>query len=224
MLEVFRNSFSQEEMLQICRMLYVKAVSGDISAAKIILSYKIGKPLPAPHPDSIDRDEWDHYQNDSIREEEMKLVLSSLPTHSGNDIARVSLPNMTAARVNARASQLLDGLPSKKDEEGAMKEEETEASEPLANGKSDGEYGEKGERSGEKGARTKRRETPLANGKSGRCDNAGRGGKEGKGDETNAAETPLANGKSGRASRGKNGHRYKHTGERRGVSPTCQHP
>ena len=68
MLEVFRNSFSEDEMLQICRMLYVKAVSGDISAAKIILSYKIGKPLPAPHPDTIDRDEWDHYQNDAVRQ------------------------------------------------------------------------------------------------------------------------------------------------------------
>ena len=118
MLQAFRDNITEDEMLQICRMLYVKAVGGDISAAKIILSYKIGKPLPAPHPDSIDRDEWDHYQNDAIREEEMKLVLSSLPTHSGNDIARVSLPIMTAARMNDFAAQLLDGLPPKR-----MKEE-----------------------------------------------------------------------------------------------------
>jgi hypothetical protein len=91
MLQAFRDNITEEEMRQICRMLYVKAVGGDISAAKIILSHKIGKPLPAPHPDSIDRDEWDHSQNDAIREEEMKLALSSLPTRAGNYIVRVSL-------------------------------------------------------------------------------------------------------------------------------------
>ena len=109
MLQAFRDNITEEEMLQICRMLYVKAVGGDISAAKIILSYKIGKPLPAPHPDSIDRDEWDHYQNDAIRVEDMKLAMSSLPTSAGNDIVRVSLPIMTASRMNDLAAQLLDG-------------------------------------------------------------------------------------------------------------------
>ena len=146
MLQAFRDNITEDEMLQICRMLYVKAVGGDISAAKIILSYKIGKPLPAPHPDSIDRDEWNHFQDDAMSEEEMKLVLSSLPTHAGNDIARASLPIMTAKRLNDFAAQLLDGLPVKKDEGGGMKEEgNTETSEPLANGKSGHEYTAKGE-------------------------------------------------------------------------------
>ena len=136
MLEVFRNAISEDEMLQICRMLFAKAVGGDVSAAKIILSYKIGKPLPAPHPDSIDRDEWDHYQKDAMNEEEMKLVLSSLPTQAGNDIARVTLPIITTARMNDLAAQLLDGLPEKKDEGGGMKDEEkTATSEPISNGK-----------------------------------------------------------------------------------------
>ena len=67
MLEMFRNAISEDEMFQLCRMLFMKAVGGDISAAKIILSYKIGKPLPAPHPDSIDRDEWDRVVFDRPR-------------------------------------------------------------------------------------------------------------------------------------------------------------
>jgi hypothetical protein len=138
MLQTFRDNITEEEMLQICRMLFVRAVGGDISAAKIILSYKIGKPLPAPHPDSIDRDEWDHYQNDAVREEEMKLVLSSLPTRVGNDIASVSLPIMTASRMNDLAAQLLDGLPPK---------------------------AEKGEGREEKGEKTRATETPIPNGK-----------------------------------------------------------
>jgi hypothetical protein len=180
MLEVFRNAISEEEMVDICRMLYLKAVGGDVSAAKIILSYKIGKPLPAPQPDSIDRDEWDHYQNDAVREDEMKLVLSSLPTHSGNDIARVSLPIMTAARMNDLAAQLLDGLPPR-------------------------ENAEKGENREEKGEKTNTTETPLANGKK-RPEHAKKeDGREKKGARTKSTGMPLPNGKSKTASGGKKG-------------------
>src|SRR5580698_7318705 len=110
MLQVFRDAITEDEILQICRMLFVKAVGGDVSAAKIILSYKIGKPLPAHHPDTIDRDEWDHYQQDAMNLDEMKTVLSGLPTRVGNDIARVSLPIMTAARTTELATKLREGL------------------------------------------------------------------------------------------------------------------
>ena len=114
MLQIFRDSFTDDEMNQIFRMLYVKAVSGDISAAKLVLAYKIGKPLPAPHPDSIDRDEWDHYQNDVMKKEEMQQVLSNFPSQVGNDIVRVSLPIMTAGRLNEFAEQLLKDSPKSK--------------------------------------------------------------------------------------------------------------
>ena len=207
MLQAFRDNITEEEMLQICRMLFVKAVGGDISAAKIILSYKIGKPLPAPHPDSIDRDEWDHYQNDAIREEEMKTVMSSLPTQAGNDIVRVSLPIMTAGRMNDFATQLLDGSPPKaeKREKREEKGEKTNTKDrPLANGKSDREHAEQGERTNTKG-------TPLANGKkytihhsrsapaeplaNGKSDRE----YEEKGERTKTMEPPLANGKTATA-------------------------
>ena len=171
MLEVFRNAISEQEMVELCRMLYLKAVGGDIGAAKIILSYKIGKPLPAPHPDSIDRDEWDHYQNDAIRTEEMKHVMSSLPTHSGNDIVRVSLPVMTTARMNEFAAQLLDGH-REYAEKGERREKKgkrkNKTGTPLANGESGRKHAEKGEERKERGEKAKTTEPPIPNGKSGR--------------------------------------------------------
>jgi hypothetical protein len=176
MLEVFRNAISEDEMLQICRMLFVKAVGGDVSAAKIILSYRIGKPLPAAHPDSIDRDEWDHYQKDAMNEKEVKLVMNALPTHVGNEIARVSLPIMTAARTNDLAAQLLDGLPPR-------------------------EYAEKGEVREEKGEEADTRETPLANGKLGKKSTPPPTFHQ----STSTKNEPLANGKTERASGGRNG-------------------
>jgi hypothetical protein len=62
MLEMFRNSITDDEMFALCRVLFERAITGDMSALKMIWQYKLGKPLPAPNPDMIDRDEWDHFQ------------------------------------------------------------------------------------------------------------------------------------------------------------------
>jgi hypothetical protein len=150
MLEVFRNAVSVEAFTKIVCKLIEKAEAGDTSAAKIIVSYVVGKPLPAPHPDSIDRDEWDHFLHDAVQPQEMKLVMSSLPTHVGNDFARVALPIMTEARTNDMAKQLLKGCPGARGEKagargeehegrgetvGPRGEENREISDPLSNGK-----------------------------------------------------------------------------------------
>ena len=150
MLEMFRNAISEEEMFRLVRKLFEKAEAGDMSPAKLIFSYKIGKPLPAPHPDSIDRDEWEHYQKDAMHEKEMAIVMNALPSAVGNDIARVSLPIMTAARKNDLGMQLMAGMDMKafesraEDPEAQAEENEqveTNAEEravgtqPIANGK-----------------------------------------------------------------------------------------
>src|SRR4051794_4411025 len=53
MLALLRTSISDDEMVAIIRMLVEKARAGDVSAAKLIMSYKLGKPGPAPNPDEI---------------------------------------------------------------------------------------------------------------------------------------------------------------------------
>jgi hypothetical protein len=106
MLALLRASISDEEMVAIIRALVEKARDGDVSAAKLILSYKLGKPAPAPNPDEIDRDEWEHYQRDTIHLQDVQQVLGSLPSSVGNDIARTALPAMTQARKEEIASKL----------------------------------------------------------------------------------------------------------------------
>ncbi len=140
MLEIFRNTISEEEFIRVVRKLLEKAEAGDTSAAKILLSYVVGKPLAAPHPDSIDRDEWDHFQNDSMNQKELALVMNGLPTHVGNDVARVALPIMTDVRMRDFAAQLLKGCPgAKRGEKRGARDEQSgevggEKSEPLSNG------------------------------------------------------------------------------------------
>src|SRR5438477_338820 len=48
MLALFRDAITDDEMYRLCRVLFEKATSGDVSALKMIWQYKIGKPLPAP--------------------------------------------------------------------------------------------------------------------------------------------------------------------------------
>jgi hypothetical protein len=148
MLEIFRNTISEEDFIRVVRKLLEKAEAGDTSAAKILFSYVVGKPLPAPHPDAIDRDEWDHFQKDSMNQKELALVLNGLPTHVGNDMARVALPIMTDTRMRDLAKQLLKGCPGAKrgekpgardEKRGEGGEEKGEKSGPLSNGEmSDG--------------------------------------------------------------------------------------
>ena len=79
MLALLRASISDDEMVAIIRALVTQARAGDVSAAKLLMSYNLGKPAPAPNPDEIDRDEWDHYQRDTIKLDEVQQVLGSLP-------------------------------------------------------------------------------------------------------------------------------------------------
>jgi hypothetical protein len=83
MLEMFRNSITDEEMFALSRVLFERAITGDMGALKMIWQYKLGKPLPAPHPDRIDRDEWDHFQKDAMTLDEMRKVLGQLPSRIG---------------------------------------------------------------------------------------------------------------------------------------------
>ncbi len=144
MLEIFRNSITDEDFVRVVRKLQEKAEAGDTSAAKILLSYVVGKPLAAPHPDSIDRDEWDHFQNDSMNQKELALVMNGLPTYVGNDMARVALPIMTDTRMRDLAKQLLKGCPRARGVKTGARDENKEADRtengelpgPLSNGNS----------------------------------------------------------------------------------------
>jgi hypothetical protein len=112
MLEMFRNSITDEEMYGLCRVLFERASGGDMGSLKMIWQYKLGKPLPAPNPDMIDRDEWDHFQKDAMTLDEMRKVLGQLPSRIGNDIVSAALPSIASTISHSLAQQLLQGLPA----------------------------------------------------------------------------------------------------------------
>ncbi|CAN5573851.1 hypothetical protein BH10PLA2_BH10PLA2_25120 [soil metagenome] len=111
MLEMFRNAITDEEMYFLSRILFERASTGDMSALKMVWQYKMGKPLPAPNPDSIDRDEWDHFQKDGTTIDEMKQALGRLPSHVGNAIVSAALPTIASTISQTLSEQLIQSLP-----------------------------------------------------------------------------------------------------------------
>lgn len=136
MLALFRSCVTENDIVAIIRAMVDKAAQGDSAAVKIVFSYVMGKPETAPNPDQIDRDEWEHYQRDTINLEEMQKVLGSLPTKVGNDIARTALPIMTEARTRELETQLRKGCPiSRKVVESTEDaDEQSQNAQPLSNG------------------------------------------------------------------------------------------
>jgi hypothetical protein len=106
MLAVFRKTVSEEQMVAVFNALAAKAMGGDVSAAKVLLSYTIGKPGNAPQPDLIDRDEWEHFQKDAMTLEEMQRALGRLPCSLGNEIVSTARPIMSASWANDLVSKL----------------------------------------------------------------------------------------------------------------------
>jgi hypothetical protein len=110
MLEMFRNAITDDEMFQLCRLLFEKARGGDLGALKMIWQYKIGKPTAAPNPDMIERDEWNNYQTDVMTLDEVKQVLAGLPSSVGNAVVSTTRPQLNKAFSNYLLDQLLQSL------------------------------------------------------------------------------------------------------------------
>ena len=121
MLTIARQTMTPEKMAAVFESIYIRALGGDMTAAKLLMYYTIGKPGDAPHPDHIERDEWDLHRKNAIAPDEMKQALGRLPCSLGNEIVGAALPAMTAARADELAAQLRGE--KEKDEGRGMKDE-----------------------------------------------------------------------------------------------------
>ena len=134
MLTIARQTMTPEKMAAVFESIYIKALTGDLSAAKLLLHYTIGKPGDAPHPDHIERDEWDLYQKNAMTLDEMKQTLGRLPCSLGNEIVGAALPSMTATFASDIASKLMGG----EGQEAGGENNEKSNEGPLTNRQSDG--------------------------------------------------------------------------------------
>jgi hypothetical protein len=69
-----------------------KAKSGDVAAAKVLLSYTVGKPGPAVDPDGLDRAEAQRWEDDMVSKQAVERIQNELPAEVVALMARYSVP------------------------------------------------------------------------------------------------------------------------------------
>src|SRR5437660_12532008 len=68
--KVILDNVTEEDLLDITLALKAQAKQGNVSAAKLLLAYAIGKPASAPDPDRLDGQELEHFKDkiETVRE------------------------------------------------------------------------------------------------------------------------------------------------------------
>jgi len=109
----FCEAVTEEDIWLLARQLLVKAREGDLTAAKVLFAYTIGKPVDAVDPDTLDLDEWQLFLRNPADIQEMVRVLHGMPTSLACTLLRLMLPN-TESTFKKDVTQMLAPAPAKK--------------------------------------------------------------------------------------------------------------
>ena len=87
------EAVSEADLVEVIEMLKHKAKEGDVAAAKLLLSYSIGKPVDPPNPDTLDLDEFGILvKNHEVPPETFTALLNAMPVDLLLKIVRPILP------------------------------------------------------------------------------------------------------------------------------------
>lgn len=86
------NAVTPEEIHYLARSLIDRALEGNLAAAKLLLSYLIGKPGPAVDPDTLDQQEWQLHEQAAVPVAQLNELLNQVPADTANAIVQNSWP------------------------------------------------------------------------------------------------------------------------------------
>ena len=95
-----------EDVEAIADALIVKATTGDVAAAKLVLSYGIGKPTEAVNPDTLDLAEWDIYRRGPVSLDDLRGIVEGIPVDAVGPVVRVTKPYLNANAMDTIMSVL----------------------------------------------------------------------------------------------------------------------
>src|SRR5688572_8602794 len=73
------EAISHDDVKEVIEAIKEKARQGDVPAARLLLSYAIGKPTEAKDPDRMDIEEWQWLQEMRVSLQQLKETVNSLP-------------------------------------------------------------------------------------------------------------------------------------------------
>src|SRR4029077_16022530 len=77
-------------------VLLVKAKAGDVPAARLVLSYGIGKPTEAVNPDTLDLEEWDIYRRGPLSLDDLRGIVEGIPLDVVGPVVRAAKPYLNS--------------------------------------------------------------------------------------------------------------------------------
>jgi hypothetical protein len=96
------RKLSEEDVEAIAGKLIEMARDGNVSAAKLVLSYGIGKPTEAVNPDTLDMQEWDVFRKSPVSLDDLHGIVDGIPVEAAGRLVRVSKPYL-----NVRAMETI---------------------------------------------------------------------------------------------------------------------
>jgi hypothetical protein len=88
----FVRAVSEQDIDDIAMALIIRAKSGDVPAAKLLLAYCIGKPVDTVEPDRLDIDEWKLTQQTAAEPSEFTDALNRMPVQMASKLVAGALP------------------------------------------------------------------------------------------------------------------------------------
>jgi hypothetical protein len=86
------HAVTDEDIEAIVRRQVEKAKEGDTAAAKLLLTYTAGKPVPTVDADTLDLQEWEILKNTPVPMEEFEKPLTGMPKSLACDANRIAIP------------------------------------------------------------------------------------------------------------------------------------
>lgn len=100
MRQAMLDAVSPEDLKDIVRQVVVKARLGDLTAAKLVLSYVVGKPAAAVEPDRVELNEWELHSHRPAGSQMTGLMAGGLRPDLANLAVRAT--DLTVAKELAR--------------------------------------------------------------------------------------------------------------------------
>jgi hypothetical protein len=95
-----------EQVEAIADALIEKAKAGDVAAAKLVLSYGVGRPTEAVNPDTLDLAEWDIYRRGPVSLDDLRGIVEGIPLDVVGPMVRTTKPYLNANAVKTVVSVL----------------------------------------------------------------------------------------------------------------------
>jgi hypothetical protein len=122
---VFCRRITEQDIEAIADKLIEKARAGDVSAARLLLSYGIGKPTEAVNPDTLDLAEWDIFRKSPVSLDDLHGIVDGIPVDVAGPLVRNAKPFLNAKVADLVMGELLRApKPSRKERRAARRRQQ----------------------------------------------------------------------------------------------------